>query len=418
MRQTQYRHLHPAGDRLLRYLLLSLLLGAGSQAQVIDRVSATATQALVRFTAPTSPACTIQVSESSNYNPLDADTDPALFANANTEAAHLVNSWVYGSNTTRMLRIGLRKASLALDGFRHSLALAANTTHYFAVTCNGSTATATFTTGVPGGVAPEPPPTDSMAWGQVAFPEFTDFSKPVIEPHTGMKIYSADPNGWSSSQTLGVTSSYTTGGTGWTNFGNLNSYGSAFATTANTNTACVILDTSAYGDGLADVGAYWPYDNFTDLGMDVYGSGTDASGTNRTAQFKLSTDSCQTAYSTSTVTLALPRNTNAAVGTVPSAYPAAYFAGWGKPLPRNAWPQCGKVTAAAGAVTLTQDCGGNAIGTFVGSVGGYFHTDWVAGTKIFIAGSSPTCTNNLCTLASSPTDSFHLQLVESLTIGT
>jgi hypothetical protein len=416
MLQTPYRQFSQGGRTLpVKYLFFSLLFCAGGWAQTINSVSATATQALVQFTAPTSPACTIQVSENVNFSPLAADGDPSLFTGANTEAAHLVNSWASGSNTTRTLRIGLRRASLALDGFRHSRALAANTLHYFAVTCNGTAATTTFMTGVPGGIAPEPPPTDSTAWGQLTFPEFTDFSKPVIEPRTGLKIYSADPGAWSSSQTVPISANWLSGAAGWTNTGNIPSYGTAVASTANTNTLAVYLDASAYADGLYDIGGYWPYDNFLDLGLDLYGSGTDGAAVNRTIRACLSLDSGQTCY-TSYATSVLPSGSNVASGTVPSQYPAAYFSGWGKPLPRNAWPKRGSVTAAAGVVTLTKDVIGLPIGAILLSVGSYFDQDWAAGTKIFITGSSATCTNSFCTIASVES-ALQLTLVENLTQG-
>ena len=120
MMQRQFGHPRSESNIKLKHLLLSLFLCACAWAQVINSVSATATQALVRFTAPLSPACTIQVSENANLSPLEAEVDPSLFANANSEAGHLVPSSPSGSDTTRTLRIGLRKASLALDGFRHS----------------------------------------------------------------------------------------------------------------------------------------------------------------------------------------------------------------------------------------------------------------------------------------------------------
>jgi hypothetical protein len=414
MRQRQYGRLHPENNLQLKFVFLSLFLSICARGQVINSVSATATQALVRFTAPLSPACTIQVSENANLSPLEADVDPSLFADANKEGPHLVTSWTSGSNATRTVRIGLRKASLALDGFRHSRALATNTTYYLAITCNGSTATKTFVTGVPEGITPESLPTDSTAWGQLAFPEFTDFSKPVIEPHTGLKIYSADPNGLSSSQPIPISANWYTGGVGWTNLSNIPSYASAVATTGNTNALNIFLNVSAYNDQLWDSGGYWPYDNFTDMGLDLYGSGTDASGLNRTVTACLSLDSGQTCY-TSQVTVALPAGSNAVAGVLPTQYPAAYFAGWGRPLPRGAWPRQGFVSVSAGVVTLTKNLQGNGFGGSVFDVNSYFDQDWVAGTKIFISGSSATCTNGFCTVASVQSG-FSLTLVENLTL--
>src|SRR5260370_5712451 len=105
MRQRNYGHPSSESNIKLKYLLLSLLLGTCARAQVINSVSAIATQALVRFTAPLSPPCTIQVSENPTLSPLEADVDPSLFANADSEAAHLVPPLPSASDTTRTLRI-------------------------------------------------------------------------------------------------------------------------------------------------------------------------------------------------------------------------------------------------------------------------------------------------------------------------
>ncbi len=65
----------------------------------------------------------------------------------------------------------------------------------------------------------------------------------------------------------------------------------------------------------------------------------------------------------------------------------------------------GTVTATAGAVVLS-----NSGSTSV------FDPGWAPGTKIYIAGSSPTCAANLCTV-SAVSDASHMTLVESLTIS-
>jgi len=88
-------------------------------------------------------------------------------------------------------------------------------------------------------------------------------------------------------------------------------------------------------------------------------------------------------------------------------FPQAQWASWGTPPTHNMVGQHGggTVTATAGAVVLTSS-GSTSI----------FDPNWAPGTKIYIAGSSPMCTGNLCTIAS-VTDAQHLTLVESLTIG-
>lgn len=88
-------------------------------------------------------------------------------------------------------------------------------------------------------------------------------------------------------------------------------------------------------------------------------------------------------------------------------FPQALWASWGTPPTHNlvGTRQGGTVTATAGALVLSGS-----------GTESSFDPAWVSGTKIYIAGSSPTCTNNLCTV-SSVTDALHLALVENLSIS-
>ena len=89
-------------------------------------------------------------------------------------------------------------------------------------------------------------------------------------------------------------------------------------------------------------------------------------------------------------------------------FPQAQWASWGIPPMHSSigLRAGGTVTAAAGALELSGS--GQSISNF--------DTNWVSGTKIFIAGSSPTCPENLCTV-SSMTDARHLKLVENLNLS-
>jgi hypothetical protein len=339
--------------------------------------------------------------------------DPSLFSGAGTD----LNYNVLGTGPTRLLRIGLRTSVQARDGRRHSLALAANTQHYVQVTCGSSTGTATFTTDVPRGFAPEPLPTDPTAWGNLAYPEFdfSDLSKPVIDPQSGIRIYTADPKIWSMSAVLPLTANWFGGGNGWLGAANVFSYASATATTYNTNPLIVYVDTTNFADDFRVSGGYWPYDNFLDMGVDLYGSASDGqTAANRTVQMALSLDSGQTAY-TQWVNAALPALQGSA-GTFPAQYPSAYFAGWGKALPRNAWPKRGSVTVSNSLVTLTANDAGAPPGSSQNDVDSYFNQDWTSGTKIWINNSAPACVNNFCTIASVG-DAKHLTIRENLTLA-
>jgi hypothetical protein len=396
-------------------LLLSVAACGSLAAQnqlTVTVQGATATQALVYYVAPDTSPCVVQVSESPSYSPLAADVDPTLFAGAGSDAAYNI----LPGGAPRLLKIGTRTAALALDGHRHSRALAANTTHYVQVTCDSATGTASFLTDVPRGFAPEPLPRDATAWGDLAYPEFdyTNLTKPVIDPQSGIRIYTADPKTWSMSEIVPLDANWFGGGTGWVGPANVSSYASAVATTYNTNPLVLYVNTFKFTDQTRISGGYWPFDNFLDLGVDLYGSASDGqTAANRTVQMALSLDSGQTPY-TSWVNATLPALQGSA-GTFPTQYPSDYFAGWGKALPRNAWPRTGMVTVTNSVVTLNGDDQGLPLQTYNHSPDSYFNQDWAPGTKIWINKSAPACANYFCTIASVQ-NATQLTIVENLTM--
>jgi hypothetical protein len=397
---------------ILLFLAAGASLAAQSQLSVMVR-GATATQALLYYVAPDTSACTVHVSESSTYLPLVADVDPGLFTGAGSDAVYNI----LPAGTARLIKIGRRTSALALDGRRHSRALAANTEHYVQVVCDSATGTTSFVTDVPRGFAPEPLPTDPAGWGNLAYPEFdfTNLAKPVIDPQSGIRIYTADPKGFSISQLVPLTANWYGGGSGWVGPSNVSSYASAVATTYGTNTLALFVDTTSFSDGLRVSGGYWPFDDFLDLGVDLYGSASDGvTAANRTVQLALSLDSGQTAF-TPWVNAILPALQGSA-GTFPTQYPSAYFSGWGKALPRNAWPKRGSVTVVNSVVTLTGNDQGSPVGGANFDDDSYFNQDWAAGTKIWINNSAPTCVNNFCTVASVQ-NATQLTINESLTLG-
>jgi hypothetical protein len=396
------------------FLLLAVCLALPAQSQLTITVQgATATQVLLSYVPPDTSPCTVRVSESASYSPLVADVDPSLFTGAGVDTAYNI----LPAGATRLLRIGRRTSAVALDNRWHSRALAANTQHYVQVTCDTAAGAASFLTDVPRGFAPEPLPYSLGAWGNLAYPEFdfTNLSKPVIDPQSGIRIYTADPNTFSVSQIVPLTANWYGGGNGWLGAANVASYSSAVATTYNTNPLVLYVDLSQFNDGLRGSGGYWPYDNFLDLGVDLYGSASDGqTAANRTVQMALSLDSGQTAY-TPWVNATLPALRGAA-GTFPPQYPRAYFAGWGKAVPRNYWPKRGSVTVSSKVVTLTLNDAGAPVGNVDYDADSYFIQDWAPGTKIWIANSAPTCANNFCTIASVQ-NATQLTIQENLTLA-
>ena len=84
------------------------------------------TQAIIRYTAPDSAACTHEVSESASYTPLIHDLNTSLFASSNTDA----RTGSLSNGRYRSFVVGLRDAPQAIDGRRFSRALQAHTVHY------------------------------------------------------------------------------------------------------------------------------------------------------------------------------------------------------------------------------------------------------------------------------------------------
>jgi hypothetical protein len=149
----------------------------------------TNTQALLQYTAPDYNACTVEVSESPAYAPLDFDVDAAKFANASTD---LMRPSTVVTGKTRMVVLGRRVAAHALDGWVRSRALQQNAAHYYRITCGSDVATGAFNT-VPiplGNTNNEPIPGDptdpeNPLWPQL---DFRDRTQTVIDPQTGVLI--------------------------------------------------------------------------------------------------------------------------------------------------------------------------------------------------------------------------------------
>ncbi len=149
----------------------------------------TNTQAVLQYTAPDYNACTVEVSESPAYTPLDFDVDSTKFTSASTD---LLRTSTVVTGRTRTVVLGRRLADHALDGWVRSRALQQNAAHYYRITCGTDVATGTFNT-VPvplGNTYNEPIPGDPTdpehpLWPQL---DWRDRSQTVIDPQTGVLI--------------------------------------------------------------------------------------------------------------------------------------------------------------------------------------------------------------------------------------
>lgn len=175
----------------------------GAAAAAITNVSVqgtTPTQAILRYTAPDTGVCTVEVSESPSFAPLVHDVDAQLFPGSNLDSRNESAS----NGPERVFVIGKRRAEKAVNGKWYSRALQAYTAHSYRITCGGSQATGSFSTAniALGNTYNEELPPDPNAGsdgfyvpaGLYAWPEFLDWntttgrSETVIDPLTGMLL--------------------------------------------------------------------------------------------------------------------------------------------------------------------------------------------------------------------------------------
>lgn len=115
----------------------------------LNNISQSNTQAILSYTAPSTAACSVVVSESPSYSPSVNDTSTILFTSADQDDR---DGNLGAGTTSRMIVVGRRAADLALDSKYYSRALQTATVHYIRVNCGGSIGTTSFTTtNIPGG---------------------------------------------------------------------------------------------------------------------------------------------------------------------------------------------------------------------------------------------------------------------------
>lgn len=496
------------------FLVLAMSCYATTSLQVANE-DITSVQAIVRVTTDHVGFCAYRVSEGPSFSAEVNDVNTSLFSGANSDSRP--GSIITGNS--HIFVAGTRTAAQAADGKFYSRSLQTNTLHWVGVTCGtDAEVSTTFTTlNLPlGSDGPELMPFNTAAFGNTAVPtiNWTDRTKTYNDPMTGaqlhrmtdsmdMSFYAPTLNAFG----IGIFTYALSRNGHWASPNNALSAGSSSLATCDASDTCTTSDVLALSavipgnaTNFAANGAWDPTVAYLDFLVRMWGSGTDASATNRTVAVCWSIDN-QTCF-TSSQNIVLPKTIAAFAGTAPQSwsvqspwsgvtgttltnivvasgtatvnfaaahglstkgqicingirnavstaqggnglngchtilstplstsltfasnavaatytdseliaspkFPQAQWASWGSPpLHNSVGPRGGgTVTATSGALVLTSS----------GSSNSNFDVAWVSGAKIFITGSSPTCTNNLCTV-SSMTDATHLTLVENLTI--
>jgi hypothetical protein len=374
---------------------LALLAAIAARAATIQVqvVGTTPTQAVLSYTAPDNNACTISVSESSSLSPVVNDVNPALFTGANLD--NRPGSVVSG--TSRVAVIGKRSADLASDGKFYSRALQAFTAHFFTITCGASSGSGTFTTENPplGNSAPDTPPFALAAWGNTAWPsiDWTDQTKEYIDPNTGLLLKRVTGPGQQSGGIAPNNPIYYASdlANAWTNPQSIlvadGNYATYSGPGGQSNALYVPLNINDQPNWLASEAT-------DDLLLRLTGYADNGT----TVTVCLTVDHGQNCTSTP-MAMALPAGSGrAAQVTGPKSFPSPLFGGWGQlKIPHE------QLTSLTGTVTVNGSSvkwasAGNGVSGYIGAT--YFPLSLKAGDHILIAGSTPVCPNNDCTIAS------------------
>lgn len=295
---------------------LALLIPLSAYAAVtnVRVLGVSNTQAHIRYTAPDANACTIEVSEESDYDPLVNDVNGTHYSGASLDSRE--PSLQRGRERTVI--IGKRTIERAASGVAYSRALQTATLHHYRITCGGDTATGTFVTQPPplGDTHGDPPIPDPDYPGRSfsITPQFTR-NATWIDPHSGVlhkRVQQPQDNNiflqFNDNPFSSVVES-----TNWTDASNVLSAADAGASATYDGASC-----GATCDWLKLSLTYAPAtstENRIDvLRISANGSGNDATAANRTLEV------CPILPSTSTIDtegacrdLVLPQTTPAKV---------------------------------------------------------------------------------------------------------
>src|ERR1700730_12219564 len=126
----------------LAIVFFASVMSVAAQIASVSVQGPTATQAVLRFTAPDNGVCTVDVSESAALSPLVHDVDPVLFPASNLDS----RAGNVSTGRERVFVIGKRRAEKAVNAKWYSRALQAYTPHYYRITCGAAQATGSFFT--------------------------------------------------------------------------------------------------------------------------------------------------------------------------------------------------------------------------------------------------------------------------------
>jgi hypothetical protein len=374
-------------------------LPAGAAITNVRIGGSTATQAIVAYTASTSAACALVISESPTYSPVVHDVDATLFPGANLDSRA-------GNPTAGLARtfvVGQRLAAQGADGNYYSRALQANTQHWFQIACGTDTATGTFTTAnLPiGDSSVEQPPFDAGAPFNYAWPSvsLTDKTKTYVDPQTGVLLKRMTGPGENTAGTHAAAFSPTVFdlNSAWTNPNNASSGNPGTLATYSgvASDPLVLTFPTNWNPTYTTPGGWFATGGVDDLQVTAYGDGSDASSANRTIGMCWTPDDGVTC-ATNTLTVVLPQTTPGTVST--TGFPSSTMSEWGAYLSKGLFfPRTGKVNVSGTAVTWAS--------------GAYFNPALAVGSRFYIAGAS-ACASNYCTIASMQSTSA-LTTVES-----
>lgn len=416
------------------FLVLVLICGASATTIPVEVLGVTNRQAIIRYTAPDSGACTVTAAPvNTNFVPEVAQLDTTLFgASADSDSTLTVKS--YG--LTRTLIIGLAASATALNGWSYSLANAAGESYTGTVSCDSGTNTGSFgfTTDntLLGDSSPPSFPYDSAQWGAWSWPtidfSYAGMSTSYIDPQTGAVLFRLTGPGQDSGSSTGSLANFCPNPTpgivdeasawvtpqniGCSPDGNYASYNGS----AGSSAALFISPNVLYGYGRSGRPSYQPqaFGSYDDLQAVFHAYGSDAS---EVLALCISADFGSTCPGGNEIDYTLP--TTGTTISLPSSYPNPMFKSWGTPPP-NITPDMlmnqfsghiSTVTENTGGTTSTVTWGSNSNSSWCSQspCNLYFPvTALTAGKSVIqIAGTDPICPQNICPI-SSITDEQHL----------